>query len=193
MRLFIAVDLGEELLAKLERETASLRRRAPQAKWVRTEATHLTLAFLGEVDEGRVPELSRALGEVASRHAPFTLRVRGGGAFGNPKKPRVLWLGLRGDEAALSALQADLQDALEPLGFPPEEREFKPHLTVARAREAGGEPTFARLAAELERMDLGETRVERVALFQSQLTPQGAHYTVLAASPLTASSQGKGE
>src|SRR5207248_1568292 len=95
-RLFVAVDLGAEVRRALEALEGELRPQARDARWVAPENAHLTLAFLGGMEEAAVPGLSEALGQVAARAAPFQLLVQGGGAFGTSKKPRVLWVGVEG-------------------------------------------------------------------------------------------------
>src|SRR5258707_11917370 len=134
-RLFVAVDLGAKVRRALEALEGELRPLARDARWVAPQDAHLTLAFLGSMEEAAVPELSAALGQVAARAAPFELRVQGGGAFGSSKKPRVLWAGVEGDTGALAALHARTEAALQPLGYQPESRPYRPPLTLARARD----------------------------------------------------------
>ncbi len=179
IRLFIAVELGEAVNARVACEIARVRRRAPEAKWVRPEAVHITLAFLGWVPDERVGQYRQALERVASKHAPLTLYVRGGGTFGSSKRPRVLWLGIEGDVERLAEVQADLTKELLPLGYEPENRPFKPHLTLARARDKAGDKGLAACAEMLANVDLGESHVGELVLFQSQLSPKGAVYTPL--------------
>ncbi|MHA7634219.1 RNA 2',3'-cyclic phosphodiesterase [Corallococcus sp. M7] len=167
MRLFTAVTLGEVLTAETERGIERLRALAPDAKWVRPEGVHLTLLFLGDVDDSRLPELRDALEPVGLYHAPFVLSVAGGGTFGPPSHPRVLWADVRGDTAALKALQADVARALEPLGFTSEHGEYIAHLTLARARPPRGDPALAACARELRSASWGEGRVDRLVLFES--------------------------
>src|SRR5262245_61036966 len=114
-RLFVAVDLGAPVRRALERLQRELQPLARDARWVDPENAHLTLAFLGSMEETLVPALSGALGKVAAPAAPFDLRLEGGGAFGGSKKPRVLWVGVEGDVAQLQALHASTEAALQPL------------------------------------------------------------------------------
>lgn len=184
MRLFIAAELGDALVAGLAKELERLSPTAPKARWVRPENVHLTLSFLGEVGPDRVPALERVVREIAARHPVISLEVRGGGAFGSPRRPHVLWLGLRGNLAALEALHADLKAALAPLGFVPEDREFRPHLTLGRSRDPRGEPTLAACAEALRDVDLGSLRISELVLFESHLSGKGPRYTARVRAPL---------
>jgi RNA 2',3'-cyclic 3'-phosphodiesterase len=184
VRLFIGIELGERVVEKVEREVARLSRRAPEARWVRAENAHLTLAFLGEVDEALVPRLEAVLERVAGRHPPLTLTLEGGGGFGSSRRPRVLWLDLGGDVPLLADVHADLWGELVPLGFEPERRDFRPHLTLARAKDPRGDPALAECVEALAKVDLGEARIGRLVLFRSHLSPKGARYQALFTAPL---------
>jgi 2'-5' RNA ligase len=183
LRLFVAIDPAPAVRDRLRVAIAPVRRLAPSAKWVDVASLHLTLAFLGGTEASRVPEIAAAIGAVALGHAPLELGCAGGGAFGG-KRPRVLWAGVTGALDALGAVQADLAAALAPLGFAPEERPFAAHLTLARAREAGGDPGLAACAAALAGQDFGVTRVEALVLYRSDLSAKGPAYTPLAVLPL---------
>jgi 2'-5' RNA ligase len=181
MRLFTAVTLGATIEARATAELERLRALAPHARWVKAEGVHLTLVFLGDVEEARLPSLREALQTVGPLHAPFVLSVGGGGSFGSPAHPRVLWADVRGAKDALKALQADTAAALQPLGFEPEHREYTAHLTLARAKAPRGDPGLARCAQALEASDFGEGRVDRLVLFESR----GGHYHPRLEVPLT--------
>lgn len=186
LRLFVAVDLGAAIERRIGQELARLVRRAPDAKWVQTAMMHVTLAFLGYQDEERVALITAALTDVAARHRPVALRARGAGGFGSSKRPRVLWTDLTGDVEALAALQADVVRALVPLGYEPEDRPFRAHLTLARSRAPSGEPGFVACIDALKDVDFGETTIDEILLFKSELSPRGATYTVLSRAPLGA-------
>src|SRR5215467_279011 len=179
MRLFIAIDLGEEVRTAVSSQLAKLQPLAPNAKWVRVEGMHVTLAFLGYIDDDRVPQVKAIAEEVASRHGPVSFSVEGIGGFGSSTRPRVLWLGLTGDIAALAALKSDLEERLAPLGYEAEKRPFKPHLTPARARMPSGDPALARCIGSCSTSSFGRAQVDRIILFRSDLSPKGARYTAL--------------
>lgn len=180
LRLFVAVDLGEKVRRSMERLLEELRPLAPEARWVAPEKAHLTLAFLGSTEESLVPRLVEALRAAAAAAAPFQLRIQGGGAFGSRQRPRVLWAGVEGDTAALLALHGRTDAGLQPLGYQPEAREYRPHLTLARARDPRGDRGLRPCAEALDGRSLGVAQIDRLILFRSELRRGGAHYTPLA-------------
>ena len=105
MRLFIAIDLGQAVRALVEKEIERLRALAPNAKWVKAEGIHLTLVFLGHIEDARAEEVKAIVSEVARRHPPLQLKVEGIGGFGSSARPRVLWAGLAGDVAPLASIR----------------------------------------------------------------------------------------
>jgi 2'-5' RNA ligase len=181
-RLFAAIDAGPDLAAALGRAVSRVRAQAPRASWAGDASAHLTLVFLGEVPDEVVAPVRGVVREAARRHSSLTLRVHGAAVFGRPTHPRTLWARVDGDRqplAALAAMAADLRRALVPLGFPPEDRAFHPHLTLARARGPRGDPDLARCAAALRDHDFGLLRAEAVRLYRSELLPSGARHHVL--------------
>jgi 2'-5' RNA ligase len=168
MRLFTAVTLGSAVEAKAAAGLERLRLLAPKARWVKPEGFHLTLVFLGEVSEAQLPAIGEALTPVSHHHTPFTLTIQGGGCFGAPRHPHVLWAGVQGNTAALEALQAEVASVLEPLGFPREKRMYKAHLTLARSKEPRGDAAFLECQRVLEKEHWGDGRVEHLILFESK-------------------------
>lgn len=178
----MAVDLGARIRREVEAVIGRARRRAPGARWVLPEKLHLTLAFLGPVPDERLAVVVRAVEQGARGHAPFTLRVRGAGTFGGRARARVLWAGI--DAPGLVELQAAIDGRLREAGFELEERPFKPHLTLARARERHGDPGLAAAADLMDDLDLGQVKVKEVEVVESHLSPKGARYEVRASVPL---------
>ncbi|MEW5738889.1 MAG: RNA 2',3'-cyclic phosphodiesterase [Myxococcota bacterium] len=164
MRLFIAFDLPEAQKSRVEALVEAWRPRV-DAKWTRAEGRHVTLCFLGETDEARVPEVKTKMDEVARRHAPHALRVVGAGCFGPPAQPRVLWLGLDGALAAARALQADLARALD---VKDEHGAWAPHLTLARSKSPRGDAALVDVARALQRETFDEFLVADFVLFESR-------------------------
>jgi RNA 2',3'-cyclic 3'-phosphodiesterase len=176
MRLFVAISPTAEVVGRIEAALGALRLSAPSARWVKAGGVHITLAFLGERAEADAPRIAEALSKAAAGHAPFELRFRGGGSFGRPSRPRVVWAGCEGDLEALSALHRDVSAALTPCGYVPEERDFNAHLTLGRAKEQGGDHRLAACARSLETADFGGSRIEEVTLYESRLSAAGAEY-----------------
>jgi 2'-5' RNA ligase len=181
-RLFVAIDLPDGVQSTL----AALRTGIPGASWTKPAQMHLTLKFLGDgIEEARVPEISAALRAI---HAPaLTLAVRGVGRFppGTRQPPRVLWAGLDAPPA-LAQLAGDIERALAPLGFPPEGRPFAAHLTLARLKSRDGEAEAARFLARHADLHSDPFTARAFHLYASQLSPQGATYTVRDTFPLGA-------
>jgi RNA 2',3'-cyclic 3'-phosphodiesterase len=184
LRLFVAVDLGASVRRSMERLQQELRPLAPGARWVSPEKAHLTLAFLGSTEASRVPGLVEALRAAGAEVPPFQLEIEGGGAFGSRQRPHVLWAGVAGDTAALVELHRRTDAGLQPLGYQPEEREYRPHLTLARAADPRGDKGLRRCAEAMEGRSLGAARIDRVILFRSELKRGGAVYTPLAEEAL---------
>lgn len=187
-RMFIAIELPDDLLRTIERTQNSLKRAIPDraAKWVNPDGIHLTLKFLGDVPISRIDEVVREMRTAVEGHQAFYLNVEGLGCFPNMRNPRVLWLGLSGGVRNLAALQNDIEQFVAPLGFPPEDRPFHPHLTLARAAREARRDEIAALGQAAERGigTLGSWRVDAVSLMRSQLHPSGAVYTQEADVPL---------
>ena len=178
-RLFVAVGVPQRVRDEVADAGELLRPHAPEARWTDPAGWHLTLAFLGSVATAQVGPIETALAQVAASHPPFTLALTGqGGMFGR----RVLWVGI-GDSPELSALTKDVRAALEPLGFPPDERPFHPHLTLARARKGSALP---RGLAERYAGPTTAWTVETLDLMRSHLSRAGAWYERVGAWPLAA-------
>jgi 2'-5' RNA ligase len=186
IRSFVAIELPEQVraaLAKLQEEMKGTG--GEGVKWVGAGRIHLTLKFLGNVEETRTPPLVQALTRACERSAPFELALSGPGVFPGPSRPRVAWVGLSGGVEKLLHLQEGVEKALSPFAFPREERAFTPHLTLARLRE-GIAPQEARAFGQAFLRTSPEAvsfKVEGISLMKSQLTPSGPIYTRLAFIP----------
>jgi RNA 2',3'-cyclic 3'-phosphodiesterase len=150
MRLFVAIEPPASALDELASAVAPLQAAAPELRWTSRNAWHVTVAFLGEVDEAILPGLSTRLARAAHRHPPLELALAGGGAFPAPARARVLWAGLCAERSVLRLLAASVAAGARRAGAPPpdEGRKYSPHLTVARCREpADVSPLTAALSA----------------------------------------------
>ncbi len=190
-RLFVALEPTDPVRRRIAVAAAGLRRAAGRAadevRWADPDHVHLTLQFLGAVPEERVAAVSAAVLAAAAAGRPLALEVRGAGGFPNARRPRVLWLGVGGEVAALGALVQDLGRRLAPLGFAPEERPFSPHLTLGRARDGRGAPGLGGALAGAAADDGIAWRAGELVLFQSHLSPKGARYEALVRAPLDGS------
>lgn len=185
-RLFAAIEIPPEVRDRVAAVRDRLRDAGWRAKWVTPEGTHLTLKFYGNVPVDDIPALRAALRPAVATARPFTIEAAGAGAFPNPRRPRVLWLGVAGDVRRLGALQRSVEQASAAQGYPPEERAFHPHLTVARVRpeDLGSLRDLERRLAEIAALPPLPIPVDRVTLFRSELRRTGAVYTVVDEFPL---------
>lgn len=177
MRLFCAIDIPAGIRAGLRALIEQLRPLAKLA-WSPAENLHVTTKFIGEWPEERIGEMKTALAAV-SRPQPFEIAVRRLGWFPNPRHPRVLWAGIESGES-LRNLARDTDRAAATLGVASEDREFSPHLTLARSRDRA---PVDRLRAEIDRLpstDFGSFRAESFSLYLSQ----NGRYTKLQEFPL---------
>jgi 2'-5' RNA ligase len=174
--------LPDEIRRRLAEEVDALRRHAAGVAWVAESNLHITVKFLGGVDEARLADVAAALTRVAIVPA-FGVEIRGLGAFPGATRPRVLWAGAPGS-SAFARLAEGIDEALVALGFPPEGRGFTPHVTLGRVREPRRDPALAEALDAAAARPFGSLRVERVSLMRSDLSPRGARYTELAAVPL---------
>ena len=184
IRAFVAVDLEPLTVQKIAEAIAQLRPRMPGIRWLAPANFHLTLKFLGDVDEAKVEPIAAALERDLYPFSCFTINAKGLGVFPDLKRPRILWVGLVGDE--LNVLASRVEKALIPFGFAAGRRAFTPHLTVGRWREFNG--SSKELGDEVEKWrghDFGRSKIDEVILFQSVLKPEGAVYRPLKTVALT--------
>jgi len=169
VRLFFAIELPPETQSAL----AQLQGDSPDYRWVDPRSMHLTLAFLGEQPEVRLPELEQ-VGTVAARQSHTgKLRLGEAGHFGSARAPRVLWVDIQGDVNKLLELQVNLTRALKEKSFPTEEREFRAHVTLARRRERATGSAPRGWPPRVEPVAFG---LNTLTLMQSRLSPKGAIY-----------------
>jgi RNA 2',3'-cyclic 3'-phosphodiesterase len=191
-RLFVAVPMAEAARLAVVALVDEVRGLAPSepptrdVRWVRLDGLHITLRFLGPTPEARIPELEAGLVAATAGQGPFTVRLAGAGAFPPVGRPRVLWLGIDEGAPELGTLAAGLGRALAPLGWPVDERPFRPHLSLARSDGVPAGPAVAerlvRVAAHLD----AAWQADRVTLFETVSGGGPARYTALAEVPLKA-------
>ncbi len=183
----MAVELPEGARQALDRLQAELKGHGLSGlRWVKPGSIHLTLKFLGDTPPGRVPAIEQALDEAARGRRPFRLSLGELRTFGGRRGPRVLWLDLEGD-SELRELQRAVERALVDIGFSPEQREFSPHLTLARVPQPPRASTGERIAEAIRavRPPRADVDVSEVVLMRSTLLPEGARYDRLAGLPLS--------
>ena len=187
IRSFIAIELPDEIRHALAEVQKHLRRDVAGVRWVEPGSIHLTLKFLGDIPAEQIQPIAAAAMGVVQDEPPLSLGVSGLGAFPNPRRPRVIWVGLEGDVARLGRLQTRLEEALGPLGFPREERGFRPHLTVGRVKDPRRPPDLTRPLADVAVPRCNSFDVREILLYKSDLRPTGAIYTKLQHLPFAGS------
>jgi RNA 2',3'-cyclic 3'-phosphodiesterase len=188
MRLFVAMDIPEDVCAAIAALVAKLRPACRDARWVRIEGIHLTLKFIGEAEPEKGDAIQTALASIPSR-APIPVTFRGLGFFPDERRPHVLWAGIKAG-TDLAALAAAVETALEPLGIPREERAFSPHLTLARLDTPRVLEALREAVKKAGRLAFGRTTATEFHLYQSILKPGGAEYTRLATFSFTGRASG---
>jgi len=184
VRLFVAVNLPAEMRQAAYSAAAPLREGNLPIRWVASDALHITLKFLGDVEEERARAIGPALGTAVAAAKPFEVTLGGFGAFPDEERPRVVWIGVE-RHPALELLANDVERALAPLGFDAELRPFQPHLTLGRSRGDARPAALRGLPALAQRAEYdGVLRVESVDLMESRLGPAGATYHVVHRAPL---------
>jgi 2'-5' RNA ligase len=185
IRAFVALETDHALRARVADLVVRLSRELTGLRWVSPGALHLTLRFLGPSAPEALDRLKPALREAAGRCPAAVVRAGPLGMFPERGSPRVLWLALE-LPASVSVLQQDCERAAVAAGFPPESRDFRAHLTLARWKDAGPRPA-------LPEVDLGQTALERLVLFRSNLRPTGAVHTPIEVFPLAGGTQAPDE
>jgi 2'-5' RNA ligase len=193
-RTFIAVDIGDATRASATALQKELSKGGADVKWGAPETMHVTLLFLGEVDDRELHAVCRAVKEVAAGEPPFALRVAGVGAFPTPRRPKIVWAGITEGAEPLRRLYSALEGRMLELGcYRKEERGYTPHLTLGRAKS---DADSAALAAEIPKRaawDGGRTTADEVLVFGSELTRDGPVYTVIGRAPLSGKPGAPGE
>lgn len=189
LRTFIAIELDRELKKDLARLQERLRSQiSPRSvRWVRSEAMHLTLKFLGDTPLDKTKEVEGALTLAAAEVPPFTFTLAGLGCFPNTRRPRVVWVGLQEITGALVRLRDAIEAHVAPLGFPTERRSFKPHLTLGRVQRYASKSEIREIGEVVAASSAGievEVAVREVCYIKSDLKPSGAVYTTLSAARL---------
>ena len=188
IRSFIAIELPGELKLELTQLQARLKAdNQPRIKWVNPNSMHLTLKFLGNIAPAMIDQITEAMTDAAQKVPPFNLDVQQLGAFPNLKRVQVVWLGLGGEIDKIKQLHQFIEANLARLGFAPEQRPLKPHLTLARVgNEASPDERqrFVELIASTKFETIQIIRVESINLIRSQLTREGAIYSQISSAKL---------
>ena len=185
LRTFIAIDVGNTIRSQAVTLQQTLSRAALDVNWVEPENMHLTLLFLGEVDNRAVLDVCRAVTARCKEQQAFTVSIEGVGCFGNPRRPRTIWIGVGEGGEEVKALHAAIEKNLLELGcYRGEDRAFTPHITLGRVKQTEDSDALAALLQKKAEWQGGAVEVREVLVMSSELTSKGPIYTVLSRAPL---------
>ena len=183
LRLFIAADINYAQRTAVERLVSDLKKGVQftkaQLAWVNPRGMHVTLKFLGGVDDSRVGLIIKTLAPAIESVAPFPFSLGGVGVFPDDRQPRVLWVGVKTGQKEFSDLATAIERGLIPLGIEPERRSFNAHLTLARIKSTRGAREMIDIVESHRDCRLGLAPVDTITLYESRLAPEGATYRVL--------------
>jgi 2'-5' RNA ligase len=178
MRTFIAVELPENIKKKIGELQAPLKKTSAFVSWVKPENIHITLKFLGEVPEGKINEVFSAT-EVSLENAKkFKMNLKGTGAFPDFRRPRVIWIGTAKGGEELSNMATKIEEEMEKIGYPKENRKFSPHFTMGRVKSPKNIENLMELVKSTD-FETEDIEINEVTVMKSQLHPAGAIYTPL--------------
>ena len=187
MRLFVAIELTDEVRDALREVQGALGRAADGVRWVRPEQLHMTVKFLGETPDGEVPRVAEAVARSAARSRAFEMQLTECGCF-PPRGPiRIVWVGTHDGSRALQECVEAVEEEIDGIGFPKESRPFSAHLTIGRAKE-GRSTEGVRSAVEGGKVKPVRQSVEELTLMSSVLSPKGPTYSVVTKARLSGSS-----
>ena len=178
IRTFVAVDVNESVRRRAARLIEQLAASVGNVKWVEPQHMHLTLQFLGDVPQTDVHKVCLAVRRAVVGCVPFAMSLLGAGAFPHAGRPSTIWIGVDQGAQQLKTIQQRIQQALKPLGFPPERRAYHPHLTIGRIRRGrvSGGSQLARDLRDQQSFDAGRSTVDQVIVYASYLERTGPSY-----------------
>ena len=182
MRAFIAIELSPDLRKRLASLEEQLKSSGADVKWVKPENIHLTLKFLGEIDERQLGEITKIIQETAGKNKPFYIRLASPGAFPKTNFPRVIWIGIDKGDSETKQIAKALEEEIVKVGIPQENRPFSSHITLGRVRSGLNREKLVKnlgVLASNPPQDSPEFLVTKITLFKSTLTPSGPIYEAL--------------
>ena len=180
IRSFIAVELASEQRRSIANAARAFAQKWPEYRWVDTENLHVTLNFLGDVADEKIPAVCEIMRETLANHRAFSIELQGLGAFPKARRPRVIWVGVGEGKSQLSRIYYDLAERLEDLRLDRDHKAFRPHVTLARIRDRHRWPDSMIEYMESEPvLEFGSMWVDEVVLFSSHLEKTGATYTAM--------------
>lgn len=179
-RIFVGIKLSEKVQKTVSDYIKDLKKEFPNLRvgWEKSEKLHLTLKFLGDIDNESLKRLQKVTDKTASNHKSFKLKISKNGVFQNKRRPRILWLEVIDEENNLLKIKNELENDLEKIGFEKEKRKFKPHLTIARIREPKKSKSLVEKHLK-NNFEPIEFEVSEIVIFESELKPTGSIYKIV--------------
>ena len=189
MRAFIAIELPHELKNILAGLQNKLKTASADVKWVETQNIHLTLKFLGEVEDSLIPDINKVLEDTAGTNKHFPIRLSSLGAFPNIRSPRVIWAGIDKGDPEIKAIATRIEEKIAELGIAKEDKPFSSHITIGRVKTPVNRDKLEKIISDLKEgfREGSEFRISKITLFKSTLTPKGALYEAIKEVNLKAS------
>ena len=185
IRSFLAFEIPEEIKPTVSSIYRGLRDSSLDVRWVREENIHITVIFMGNVEEKYLDSIGKVVERACSKYAPFKIRAKGAGVFSNLRNAKVLWIGVEGDIERLGYFKESIQKKLKPFGIKEESRRFSPHITVGRFRKGFNQPRLLKeVLDKFKDVSSSEAWLKELVLFKSELKPDGAVYTKLNCWPI---------
>ena len=182
LRCFIAIEIPEAIKKAIISSIDSLKKSGADVKWVSPENIHITLQFLGETEEARIPSIKEALDKILLPYSPFYIKIAGVGCFPDARRPRVIWVGTEESQPVIN-LQGDIARGMAKFGYREEERNFTPHLTIGRVKSNRNTRELSRKMDEIKAASFSGFEVQNITLMKSELKPSGPIYYSLAEIP----------
>jgi len=189
MRTFIAFELAQEIKNYLALIQEELKKSAADVKWVLPQNIHLTLKFIGEIDEELSEGITKIIEKIAGSQTPFSLSLASLGAFPKINSPRVIWVGVDKGKVESEKIARALGEELEKIGIPAEKRKFSSHITIGRVRSMKNREKLTACLNELcakEKVAKPQIQISKITLYKSTLTPKGPIYEILKEASLKA-------
>ncbi|UCG78996.1 MAG: RNA 2',3'-cyclic phosphodiesterase [Nitrospirota bacterium] len=183
IRSFIAIELSDEIKNGLSEPILSLGKSGADIKWVVPANLHITLKFLGNIKEDQIEDISTIISRISADHMDFDFSITGTGTFPEGKRPRIIWAGIK-DHEKIHGVYRDIEAELEIMGFKPENRPFRPHITIGRVRSQRGIDNLMEELVKYRHMDFGKQTAEEIHLMKSILKPGGAEYNKIFSAQL---------
>jgi len=179
IRSFIAIPLSHNISFEIEKIHKELKALSADVKWVRPHSIHLTLKFLGAIDEEAIERIAQAIEKAIKGYRPWSVAIKNVGTFPSLRNPRVIWIGIEDKSDHILTFQNRIENELSRLGFEKEKRKFSPHLTLGRVRSSRGKRELVNFLIDQRERPFGEFTIDRAVLFKSELKPSGAVYSLL--------------